>query len=136
MQWQQRKKTNSQDVFRTFRQHELLLCPLISASMYELGDADVQMPILLETEEQGNTLRSIALFTAHDRKEMAWGGLRSSVRAGFEIQDFQSPGEKMMHSIHQQTRLFHITDGILWNPFTKAQFFLPWKEFLSWFPET
>ena len=135
MQWQQRKKPNTQDVFRTFHQHELLLCPLVPASMYELGDDDTQMPMLLETEEQGETLRSIALFTAHDRKETAWEGLRRSVRPGYQIQEFQLAGEKMMKSLHQQTRLFRITDGILWNPFTKAQFFLSWNEFLSWFPE-
>ena len=135
LQWKRGKKPDAQGIFHAFHQHARLVCPLVPASMYELGDDDTHMPIILEIDEQDQTLRSIVLFTAHDRKETAMNRLQSSVRTGIPIQDVQSSGEKMMNDIRKQTTLFRITDGILWNPFTKAQFFLPWKTFLSWFPE-
>ena len=101
--------------------------------MYDLGSADNIMPILLKVPKfMEDGIIGCVTFTAQDRRLQATPKLEQNIRLGYSISTLSLSGEEFIRQFNQQTQLHQVCDGILWNPFTPAEFFLPWSEFFSW----
>tara|TARA_B100000683_G_C12363286_1_gene503962 strand:+ start:109 stop:897 length:789 start_codon:yes stop_codon:yes gene_type:complete len=133
LSWHNKASADSEGVFHTLRQHSSIPLSLVPIRMYDLGETDNIMPILLKVPKfmEDGIVACIA-FTAQDRRLQAQTKLEQNIRLGYSISQLSLSGTEFIQQFNIQTQLHQVCDGILWNPFTPAEFFLPWSEFFSW----
>ncbi|MAA77880.1 MAG: hypothetical protein CL916_01365 [Deltaproteobacteria bacterium] len=133
LSWHKDNSQGSLGVFHALQQHSSIPLSLVPIGMYDLGSADTIMPILLKIPKfmEDGVVACIA-FTAQDRRLRATPKLEQNIRLGYSISQMSLSGTELIQQFNQQRQLHQVCDGILWNPFTPAEFFLPWTEFLSW----
>jgi hypothetical protein len=131
-QWRA-QKIPSVGIKNALTHHSGLSLALVPVRMYDLGQTDNMMPILLNIPHIADGETACIAYTASDRYIQAEPNLREVIQSGYQINKMSLSGNDFLQHFSQQTMLHNICDGILWNPFTKAEFFLPWTVFLSWF---
>lgn len=133
LSWHQGTSKDSLGIYRSLEQHCSIPLSLVPIRMYDLGSADNIMPILLKIPKfMDDGVIGCVAFTAQDRRLQATEKLEQNIRLGYSISQMSLSGTEFIHQFSQQLQLHQVCDGILWNPFTPAQFFTPWEEFFSW----
>ena len=133
LSWHQGTSKDTLGIYRSLEQHSSIPLSLVPIRMYDLGSSDNIMPILLKSPKfmEDGVVGCVA-FTAQDRRIQATEKLEQNIRLGYSISNLSLSGVEFLSQFRQQTQLHQVCDGILWNPFTPAEFFVPWSEFFSW----
>ena len=133
LQWRQ-NKSSSFGICHALQRHSGLALALVPVRMYDLANSDNIMPVLLKIPQfmkDGST--ACIAFTAPDRRTQAEEKLEQTIRLGYSITKMSITGTEFLNHFSEQTLLHNVCDGILFNPYTEAEFFLPWDTFFSWY---